>query len=120
MTTKVTVEIKAPVATITLNKPERLNALDVEMWDGIAEAAAAIDAASDVRVAVLTGAGGAFCAGLDVKAGSTMSGSGLAGEDSPAKALPAIRSHLGHLQACFSRLEACRVPVIAAIERVCI
>ena len=37
MTSKVLVEIKAPVATITLNKPERLNAVDVEVWEGIRE-----------------------------------------------------------------------------------
>lgn len=114
----VQVEIKAEVATITLNKPERLNALDLEMWEGIRRAAAAIDGAPAVRVAILAGAGGAFCAGLDVKAGSTLSSVGAT--DSPAAALPVIRAHLGHLQACFSRLESCRVPVIAAIERVCI
>jgi enoyl-CoA hydratase/carnithine racemase len=118
MTDRVQVELKAPVATITLNKPERLNALDVSMWEAIGEAAAAIDAAPDVRVAVLKGAGGAFCAGLDVKAGSTMSG--LDAQRSPAEALPFIRRHLAHLQSCFSRLEACRVPVIGALERVCI
>jgi enoyl-CoA hydratase/carnithine racemase len=111
------VEIKAPVATITLNKPERLNALDLEMWDAIREAAEAVDAASDVRVAVLTGAGGVFCAGLDVKGGSTL---GLDGTESPAQALGATRSHLARLQACFSRLETCRVPVIGAIQRACI
>lgn len=118
MTTKVQVEIKAPVATITLNKPERLNALDFEMWEDLREAAEAVDGAADVRVAVLTGAGGAFCAGLDVKAGSTLGNLG-AGE-APARALPLVRRHLAHLQACFSRLESCRVPVIAAIQRVCV
>ncbi len=114
----VQLEIKAPMATITLNKPERLNALDVLMWEAIGEAAVAIDRAPEVRVAVLNGAGGAFCAGLDVKAGSTLSELGVDG--SPAEALPAIRRHLARLQACFNRLEACRVPVIGALERVCI
>jgi enoyl-CoA hydratase/carnithine racemase len=114
----VQVDIVPPVATITLNKPERLNALDVRMWEAVGKAAHTIDAAAEVRAAILTGAGGAFCAGLDVKAGSTLSGLGL--EDAPARALPAVRRHLERLQACFSRLEACRVPVIAAIERVCI
>jgi enoyl-CoA hydratase/carnithine racemase len=118
MTDTVLLEIKAPVAAITLNKPQRLNALDFEMWEAIGQAAAAIDANTEVRVALLTGAGGAFCAGLDVKAGSTLSELRLDG--SPAPALPAIRRHLARLQACFSRLEACRVPVIAALERVCI
>lgn len=118
MTSKVQVEIKAPVATITLSKPERLNALDFEMWEDIHEAAEAVDRAAEVRVAVLTGAGDAFCAGLDVKAGSTLQSLGV--DDSPARALPLIRRHLAHLQECFSRLESCRVPVIAAIQRVCI
>jgi enoyl-CoA hydratase/carnithine racemase len=118
MTDKVQVELKAPIATITLNKPERLNALDVEMWEGLAEAAEAVDGATDVRVAILRGAGGAFCAGLDVKAGSTLSA--LGADDSPSSASAAIRRHLGHLQDCFNRVESCRVPVIAALERVCI
>jgi len=118
MADSVLLEIKAEVATITLNKPERLNALDFAMWEAIGDAAAAIDANGAVRVAILKGAGGAFCAGLDVKAGSTLSA--LERDQSPASALPAIRRHLAHLQACFTRLESCRVPVIAAIERVCI
>ena len=101
MTNKVQVEIKAPVATITLNKPERLNALDIEVWEGIREAAIAVDAAPGVRAVILQGAGGAFCAGLDVKAGSTL---GVVYEASPGAAIPQIRAHLGHLQECFTRL----------------
>src|SRR3989304_10626618 len=73
MTHKVQVAIKAPVAVVPLNKPDRLNALDFEMWEDIRRAAEALDASADVRVAILTGAGGAFCAGLDLKAGSTLS-----------------------------------------------
>jgi len=88
------------------------------MWEAIADAAVTIDAAPEVRVAILAGAGGAFCAGLDVKAGSTLTELGIDG--SPALALAAIRRHLARLQTCFSRLEACRVPVIGALERVCI
>ena len=118
MVDKVQLEIKGHLATITLNKPERLNALDVEMWEAIGDAASAIDEAPDARVAVLKGAGGAFCAGLDVKAGSTLSALDVDG--SPGTTLAAVRRHLGHLQSCFNRLEACRVPVIAALERVCI
>src|SRR5215475_4594966 len=118
MADKVQLEIKGHLATITLNKPERLNALDVEMWEAIGNAASAIDAAPDARVAVLQGAGGAFCAGLDVKAGSTLSALDVDG--SPGTSLAAVRRHLGHLQSYFNRLEACRVPVIAALERVCI
>ena len=116
MTSKVQVDIKAPVATITLNKPERLNALDIEVWEGIRDAAEAVDGAAGVRAVILQGAGGAFCAGLDVKAGSTL---GAVYEAPPAVAMQQIRAHIEHLQECFTRLERVRVPVIAAIQRVC-
>src|SRR4030095_2080682 len=98
MTDKVQVEIKGDVATIVLNKPERLNALDNEMWEVIR-------------------AGGCFCARLDVKAGSTLA---TALDDlSPAQALARIREHLAGHQASFSAVESLRVPVIAAIQRAC-
>jgi enoyl-CoA hydratase/carnithine racemase len=116
MTDKVQVEIKGDVATVTLNKPERLNALDNEMWHGIGEACRAVSAAPDVRVAVLMGAGGCFCAGLDVKAGSTL---GSMDDLTPAQALARIREHLAGHQASFSAVESLRVPVIAAIQRAC-
>jgi len=117
MTDKVQVEIKGEVATIMLNKPERLNALDNEMWHGIGEACEVVDAAPDVRVAVLMGAGGCFCAGLDVKAGSKLSAS--LDDKSPAQALARIREHLAGHQASFSAVESLRVPVIGAIQRAC-
>src|SRR5258707_13711371 len=117
MTDKVQVEIKGDVATITLNKPERLNALDNEMWHGIGEACRAVDAAPDVRVAVLMGAGGCFCAGLDVKAGSTLSTT--LETMSPDQAIARLRQHLEGHQASFSALESLRGPVIAALRRAC-
>src|SRR5258705_7406358 len=117
MTDKVQVEIKGDVATIMLNKPERLNALDNEMWNGMGEACKVVEAAPDVRGEVLMGAGGCFCAGLEVKAGSTLS---TALEDmSPGQALDRIRQHLAGHQASFSAIEALRVPVIGAIQRAC-
>src|SRR5689334_10192988 len=96
---KVEVEIKGPIATITLNKPERLNALDGEMWQGVADACTAVDASPDARVAILMGAGGCFCAGLDVKAGSLL---GLQFEHGPTRAIPDIQARLAGLQSCFT------------------
>lgn len=54
------------VATLLLNRPDKLNALSEEMYHGIASQCAALDADDDVRAVVLTGAGRAFCAGGDV------------------------------------------------------
>ncbi|ABL80327.1 MULTISPECIES: enoyl-CoA hydratase-related protein [unclassified Nocardioides] len=63
----VLVEDPAPgVRTITLNRPERLNALSYELFQELEEALLASDRDPRVRVVVVTGAGRAFCAGLDL------------------------------------------------------
>jgi len=54
------------VATVLLNRPDKLNALSEEMYHGIADHCAALDADDEVRAIILTGAGRAFCAGGDV------------------------------------------------------
>ncbi len=55
------------VATLTLNRPERLNALSTPMMDGLLEALPRLAADPGIAVVVLTGAGRGFCAGGDVK-----------------------------------------------------
>jgi len=54
------------VATITLNRPDRMNALTFEVYDELRRTFRALDDEPGVRVVVLTGAGGAFCSGGDV------------------------------------------------------
>jgi 2-(1,2-epoxy-1,2-dihydrophenyl)acetyl-CoA isomerase len=61
-------EIRDGVAVLTLNRPERLNALSRAMLDGLAEALPRLAADPAVGAVVLTGAGRGFCAGGDVKA----------------------------------------------------
>ena len=56
------------VATLTMNRPERRNALSSDMLDGLLHALPRMAEDKRVRVVVLTGAGKAFCAGGDVKA----------------------------------------------------
>jgi enoyl-CoA hydratase/carnithine racemase len=55
------------VATITLNRPERLNALTFEVYRELTDTFAALRSEKDVRVVVITGAGRAFCSGGDVR-----------------------------------------------------
>ncbi len=62
---KVLVECEGAVRTVTLNRPEKRNALDVEMLDEL-EAAFPPDPAAEERVAVLRAAGTVFCAGMDL------------------------------------------------------
>lgn len=54
------------VARLTLNRPDRLNSFTIEMHEEVADALAKVEAADDVRVLLLTGAGRGFCAGQDL------------------------------------------------------
>jgi enoyl-CoA hydratase len=65
---KLLVETDGPVTVITINRPAVRNALDNETADALTQALRAFDASADAKVAVLTGAGGHFCAGADLKA----------------------------------------------------
>jgi len=56
------------VGVITLNRPDRLNAITSAMLDGLSELLAGCDADRNVRAIVLTGAGRGFCSGLDLQA----------------------------------------------------
>ena len=62
----IAVAIEAHVATITLNRPDKMNAFTVEMVDELVAALRMVTAAAAVRCIVLTGAGRAFCAGADL------------------------------------------------------
>ena len=55
------------VLTITLNRPEKRNAVNAAVAQGIADALDALDADDALSVGVLTGAGKGFCAGMDLK-----------------------------------------------------
>jgi 2-(1,2-epoxy-1,2-dihydrophenyl)acetyl-CoA isomerase len=63
---RVLVEISGGIATLTLNRPEKLNAFDADGCRDLIEALRMVAASDAVRVIVLTGAGRAFCAGADL------------------------------------------------------
>ena len=75
-TDDIAVEVTDGVMTVTLNRPERRNAMSTPMMDGLVAAIADAEVASDVGALVLTGAGGAFCAGGDVKGMAAAGGEG--------------------------------------------
>ena len=62
------VEREGPVVTLTMNRPARRNAMTLAMFARLADAWDEIDTDPDVRVCVLTGAGGHFSAGMDLRA----------------------------------------------------
>ncbi|MHB1597177.1 MAG: crotonase/enoyl-CoA hydratase family protein [Streptosporangiaceae bacterium] len=68
MSEAVQTEVADGVAVITIDRPQARNAVNGEVARGIAAAVEDFDARQDVSVIVLTGAGGTFCAGMDLKA----------------------------------------------------
>lgn len=68
MTEPVLVEVDDGLMVITLNRPEVRNAIDGAVSYGVCAAVDELDARADLRVGILTGAGGNFCSGMDLKA----------------------------------------------------
>ena len=67
MTSEVLLDVRDGVLTITINRPEARNAVTLAVAQGIAAALDQLDAHDDLRIGILTGAGGNFCAGMDLK-----------------------------------------------------
>jgi enoyl-CoA hydratase len=68
MADEVLVEVDGAIAVITINRPEARNAVNGAVAAGIAAAVDDLDSRRDIRALILTGAGGTFCAGMDLKA----------------------------------------------------
>lgn len=68
MTHAVIVERRDDILLVTLNRPERRNAVNRDVSERVAEAMAQLDADPAIRCAIVTGAGGHFCSGMDLKA----------------------------------------------------
>jgi enoyl-CoA hydratase/carnithine racemase len=71
---RVTIEIADGVAEVTLNRPDKLNALDPAMFDALIAVGESLARTAGVRAVVLAGAGKDFCAGLDKLSFETMTG----------------------------------------------
>jgi enoyl-CoA hydratase/carnithine racemase len=94
------------IAVLTLNRPERLNAMTVQMFHELENVAQALDDDDLLRVVILTGAGKAFCAGYDLHDAEELAGLGALGmlerQELAARSILSIRQM--------------RVPVIAAVN----
>ena len=102
------VRVEDGVAVLTMNRPERRNALSPAMLEALARALEEAEENDDVACVVLTGAGGAFCAGGDVKAMAEGNGAKI---DYDARVAVQRRSQ----RATSGRLHAMPKPTIAAL-----
>lgn len=101
---RIRLDFDGPIATLTVSRPEKLNAFDIDMLRALSAACDTVEAKRDVRVIILTGEGKAFSAGGDIKAWGGME--------------PASFGHdwvrFGHR--VFERLATLRMPVVAALN----
>ncbi len=85
------VERDGSVLVVTMNRPERRNALSPSMMQGMSDAWDEVNANPDIRVAILTGAGGCFCAGADLQ-GMTQSHPGDSFKETQSESTSGIAS----------------------------
>lgn len=108
MTDEILIARDGPVMTITLNRPEKFNALTFPMYETLAETCRGIRKGGDIRAIVVTGAGGkAFAAGTDIGQFRAFK--------SPADGL----GYESRVDEILSAIERCPVPMIAAIAGAC-
>jgi enoyl-CoA hydratase/carnithine racemase len=112
MNERVTIDVSDGIADVRLNRPEKRNALDREMFQAIAEAGEVLKATSDLRAVVLSGEGKSFCAGLDLSLFTNLDASTERGD--PAALQPGGMTHLGQQVAWV--WQELPVPVIAAVH----
>jgi enoyl-CoA hydratase/carnithine racemase len=97
--------LTAPLARLTLNRPERRNAMNAAMWRGIVDVCAEIEARDDIAVVIVAGAGGHFCSGADISE-----------FDAVFADLAATREYLGAIEAGLEALAALDRPTLACLE----
>ena len=97
------------IAVVTLNKPQKLNALDLAMWKALADVMGQLDRDDDVRCVILQGAGENFAAGADISA--------FAAE----RATTVMARSYGNAEfAGVNAVAQCRHPTVAAIQGTCV
>lgn len=97
------------LAIVTINRPARRNALNADAWRDLGAAFTTLRQDDAVRAIILTGAGGAFCAGDDIAAFAAVR------DDAQAR-----QSYWNDIMACYAAVSASRVPVVAAVSGPCI
>jgi enoyl-CoA hydratase/carnithine racemase len=121
MTERVSITIENHVADVRLNRADKMNALDKEMFLAIIDAQKELASAKGVRAVVVSGEGRAFCAGLDISSFmSAASGDANEGASEPSKGLrDRTYGNANMFQEVAMGWRKLPMPVIAAVHGVC-
>lgn len=111
------VNIQDFVAHVAFNRPDKANALHAPAWEEMKAIFESFNDNSEVRVAVLSGEGKHWCAGIDLQMLMSIVQGNIKDE---ARKREQIRKAIIHLQACINAIELCQKPVLAAIHNGCI
>ena len=109
-------QVAQHIATLSLNRPDKANAMNATMWDELQRCFEWLDAEPAVRVVILAGSGSHFCAGIDLNMFAAVHGTA----EEPARRAEFFRRTILRLQDNLSAIEKCRKPVLAAIHHSCI
>ncbi len=112
------VTLEGAVATVTLNRADKANAMNAAMWQEIRQVFAWVDTTAAVRVAVLRAEGKLFCSGIDLA--MMMQMPAQIADDCEGRQREKLRRVILDLQDTLTSLERCRKPVLAAIHGACI
>ncbi|MCE2855110.1 MAG: crotonase/enoyl-CoA hydratase family protein [Ilumatobacteraceae bacterium] len=121
MTNRVTLAVADGIADVRLNRPDKRNALDPEMFAALVSTGEALKSRDDVRVVVLSGEGASFCAGLDLASMGALAGdTNDQSSDQPTGDRPSIMGTGGRIthlaqQSAWAWQEV-PMPVIAALH----
>ena len=112
------------IAHIEFNRPHKANSMNQKFWDEIPQVFNWVDTTDEVRVAIFSGIGKHFCAGLDLSMFGSLAGSTetTPSDDKPcaARNSETLRLSILRMQDSLSAIEKCRKPVLAAIHGACV
>jgi len=107
--TVIRIEGEAPVVEVVLDRPDRKNAVTLDMWREIPRVIAKLGSQADIRAIILRGAGGNFCAGADITEFGQV-------RDTPEQ----VHDYDEAVDVCCDAITAAPKPVIAAIDGFCV
>ena len=113
------IKIDSAIAEIELNRPDKANAIDEDLWFALEDCFRELDENEAVRVCILSGVGSHFTAGIDLKFLQSV-GQEVEHFKCEGRKREYLRRKIIKLQAAFTQIEKCRKPVIASIHGGCI